>query len=1154
MGIRVTLPCRRAGRGAPHLRNSLDSTVMSDLFDDFMRELQRRRAQAEGRTTGDGTDGDGTAAGDEPAADAPDAPDATGHDTRADDARDDDVAHDGDGEAEDDERDADEPVPLRPRRRSSSGRRTGGHASGTRSGGGMPPTGPRPPGTVGGPDDGAGSITLGGILRRVGLAVAIVVVAIVVLLAGFGVDLWTDAIWYKTVGFDGVFWTRLSAQAVLFIIGLVGALALLLGNLWLAGRLAPPPDPEKPGRLRVITDRLTEAQRQAERNARMNGGPGGPGGPFGAGMRSGRGEAATFAFDAGDLPDLGPMASWAIAGFALLLAIGIGGAISGAWDTLLLWVNRVPFATTGTVTDPVFGKDISFFLFELPFFRLVQSLLTGILLASLAVVGARYLVAATRGGEVFITRVRVHLAVIAGLYLLCVAFGYQLDKYELVYSQAGVATGVSFTDANARFMAYDVLTFLSGIAGALLIGAAFTRWTWPLGLVVGVWLAASVVLGGLYPEAIQRFTVDPNTYAQEQQYIANNIKMTRLAYGLDAWEARSYSGNQPLTEDAIRNEADTFTNARLWDYRPLQTTLDQLQTVRQYYDFWDVDTDRYTVDGKLRQVMLSGRELAIEKNPAATSWVNERVIYTHGIGVAMVPVNEVTKEGQPQLWVRDLPPVSSSGAPEIVQPRIYFGESDNHYVVVRAAQAEFDYPRGAGEGSGDETTSWTGTTGVPLDSTLNRLLYALRFKDLDLLISDQIRADSQLLFHRTLSDRLGRIAPFLLYDKDPYVVIDGAGHLVYVQDAYTVSNQFPNASGFDTGSLGSASGLAGADINYIRNSVKITMSAYDGTMSFYVADPSDPIVRAWQGIFPTLFQPMAAMPAALVPHLRVPEELFNVQTRMYGQYHVVQPLTYFNNTDRWTVPEAQTNEQSLPSEAYYVVMRMPGEPVAEFLLLQPMIAASRPNMIAWVAARNDGAEYGKVRAYQFPSDTTIFGPAQIEARIDQNPIISGQVTLWNQSGSRVIRGNLIVVPVGDSLLYLQPVYLQSTSAAFPEFQKIVVASPTTVVWGNTLGEALTALLVSQNVVGPGASPTPGPGPTASPGAGPTPTPGATLPPDGTMPTDLKGLIAYANLHYDLAQAALRNGDFGTYGAEMDKVKAALQRMDELTAPGASQQP
>lgn len=973
-----------------------------------------------------------------------------------------------------------------------------------------------------------------------GLTAFIVVAAVVVLIAGFGVDLWTDVIWYSSVGYDDVFWTRLASQAGLFVAGLLGALLILFLNFWLARRLTPPADPDRPGRLRAITDRLVEAQR----TARMDAGEGGPGGPFGGGVRSGRSDAATFSFEPGDIPDLAPLAGWAIGGFALLLAFGIGGAVSAAWDTLLLWVNRVPFNASGAVTDPVFGRDISFFLFELPFFRLVQSLLNGMLLASLAVAGAWYLVAATRGGEVFITRVRVHLALIAGLYLLSVAFGYQLDKFELVYSGAGVATGVSFTDANARFMAYDVLTILSGVAGALLVGGAMTRWLWPLGLVAGVWMSASLVLGTLYPEAIQRLTVDPNTYAQEERYIANNIAMTRLAFGLDEWETRPYSGDKPLTRAAIEAEADTFANARLWDYRPLQTTLAQLQVVRQYYHFVDVDTDRYIVNGELRQVMLSGRELAIERNPDATSWVNQRIIYTHGIGLAMVPVNEVTREGQPRLWIRDLPPISSDGAPEITQPRIYFGEADDHYVIVGARQAEFDYPRTSSEGVTDETYRWTGKTGVALDSTLNRLLFALRFRDLDLLISDQIRADSQLLFHRTLDQRLGRIAPFLAYDKDPYLVIDPDGGLVYIQDAYTLSNQFPNASGFNTGELGAGSGLAGTNFNYIRNSVKITMNAYDGTLTFYVADPSDPLVRAWQGIFPTLFRPMAELPAGLSNHLRVPEELFNVQTRMYGRYHVTQPLTFFNNTDRWTVPEARADEQTLPSEAYYVVMRMPGEAAAEFLLLQPLIAASRPNMIAWVAARNDAPNLGKVRTYQFPSDTTIFGPAQIEARIDQDPIISAQITLWDQSGSRVIRGNLIVIPVGDSLLYLQPVYLQSTAAAFPEFRKIVVASPTTVAWGDSLGEALTTLLEAQGGVGPGPTPTPGPGATPRP----------TLPPDGDLPTDAEGLIAYASLHYDLAQAALRDGDLGRYQAELDKVGLALQRLEELAAPGATPQP
>jgi uncharacterized membrane protein (UPF0182 family) len=1107
---------------------------MGDLFDDFMRELERRRAEAEGRAPKDDSGGS-----EEP---DPDQPDSDDDGDRADDGAPPEEPAAADDEPSSADHDDEQPAGA------AAGRPTSLASRRRRRSGGTPPpnAGARP---VGGPDDGAGPPSVRHIVRRAGIGIALIAIFAILVLFAAGINLWTDAIWYKSVGYDSVFWTRLGVQAGLFVGAGLLALIVLLGNLLLANRLTPPVDPERPGRLKTVAGRLADAQRQAERSARLRA-TGGSFGPFGAaGARSGGGELS-FSFDAEDMPDVVPLGTWVIAGVAVLLALGVAGAVTGAWETLLLWIHRVPFSPTQTVVDPIFGRDISFFLFELPFYRLVQSLVNGLLIASLLVAGARYLLATTRGGEVFVTRVRVHLAVLGGLYLLSVAFGYQLDKYELVYSQAGVATGVAFADANARFLAYDVLTFLSGLAGALLIAGAFTRWMWPLAVILIVWFSASIVLGRLYPEAIQRLSVDPNTYAQEEPYIANNISMTRLAFGLDQWQSRSYGGAAPLTEGAIQSEEDTFTNARLWDYRPLQTTLDQLQAVRQYYDFHDVDTDRYLIDGTLRQVMLSGRELAIDKDPDAPNWVNQRVIKTHGIGVAMTPVNEVTPEGQPRLWIRDLPPTSNSGAPEITQPRIYFGESDSHYVVLRAKQPEFDYPSNSNTGEPDPTTSWTGQTGIPLDSTLSRLLFAIRFRDFDLLITDQVQADSQLLFHRTISERLGMVAPFLRFDKDPYlVVVDGK--LVYVQDAYTLSDRFPNASSFDTGELGQASGLGSENINYIRNSVKITIDAYDGTMHFYVADPTEPLIRAWQGIFPQLFEPLSQMPAELQAHLRVPEELFNVQTRMYGQYHVTQPVTFFNNTDRWTVPTEQTNQQSLLPEAYYVVMRMPGEPKAEFLLLQPMIARSRPNMIAWVAARNDAPNYGTVRAYQFPADTTIFGPSQIEARIDQDPTISAQISLWNQSGSEVIRGNLIVVPVGDSLIYLQPVYLQSTSSAFPEFQRIVVASPTTVVWGRTLSEALNLLLAAQGG-GPGASPSPGPTPTPGPSAtpGPTATPRPTLPPGGGLPTDVAGLVEYANTHFELAQAALRSGDFATYGTEMDNVQRALEALGQLTGSPA----
>jgi hypothetical protein len=464
--------------------------------------------------------------------------------------------------------------------------------------------------------------------------------------------------------------------------------------------------------------------------------------------------------------------------------------------------------------------------------------------------------------------------------------------------------------------------------------------------------------------------------------------------------------------------------------------------------------------------------------------------------------------------------------------------------MVGARQAEFDYPTGDSEGTGSvgTTTSWSGTSGIRLDNTMMRLLFALRFRDLDLLISDQVTNNSQLLFHRSINDRLGRIAPFLRYDKDPYIVIDGAGRLVYIQDAYTVSDRFPHAQGFDPAVLERSQ--LGSPFNYIRNSVKITMDAYDGSMHFYMSDPADPIVRAYAGVFPDLFEPLDAMPADLRSHLRVPEELFNVQTRQYGRYHVTNTEQFFRTDDLWTVPEDTSSEQTLPSEAYYVVMRLPGEEGIEFTLLQPMVPTNRPNMIAWIAARMDEPNYGSTVVYRFPADSTIFGPAQIEARIDQDAAISQQISLWNQSGSQVIRGNLIVVPLNESLIYLQPVYLQSTGSAFPEFRRIVVASPREVVWAETLGESLRLLLEAEGESGPSPGPTPEPGasPTPEPTATPAPTPGVDL------PTDVPGLIEYANTHFELAEAALRDGDFARYGEEIALVEAALQQL-ELLAPG-----
>ena len=1108
---------------------------MRDLFDEFLDELRRRQAEAAaanpaGTAPDGGTPPDGDASSSEPDSGTAEDRPAT-DETPADEP----VADDHD-ERNADEPDADEPTPIDPHDRRA--RPVAG-----RGGSGRPP---RPRVVVGGPNDGSGPA---GRMRRFGIGFIALAVLLVVILLGVGVNFLTDAIWFRSVGFESVFWTRVTTQAGLFAGGGIVALLFLLFNVWLAGRLLPPPDPDRPSPFAGWFERIAgeDTSGGARPGRPWEGRP--PSRPGGNRMGQRPGEGIVLSVE--DLPDFAPIARWSLIALVLLIALGVAGSAASHWETILLWRNQVPYSPTGVapVTDPIFNRDVSYYLFELPFLRWVQSAANGLILAALAVSAGRYMIGGLKGGIEFTTQMRVHLAVLAGLYLASVAVGYQLDKLELVYSTNGIAAGVSFTDQNARFFAYDVLTVVAAFAGALLVGGAFTRMLWPLGAVVIFWLSASVILGQVYPAAIQRLSVEPDQLGKETTYIKNNIAMTRISYGLTSWNVSDYSGQDPLTQAAVTNEQGTFQNARLWDAAPLRDSLDQLQTVRQYYDFTNVDTDRYQINDSARQVMLAGRELAPEKNPLANSWVNQRITFTHGIGVAMVPVNAATAEGQPDLFIQGLPPVSSSGAPKISQPRIYFGERPSDWVITNARQAEFDYPVGtdsSGAVSSNASTTWTGTTGIKLDTIFSRLIWALEYKDLNILISDQITNQSQLLIHRTISDRISAVAPFLAFDSDPYLVINSSGGLDYIQDAYTVSDRFPNAQPFDTSQLAAGSGLAGLDFNYIRNSVKVVVDAYTGQMTFYVSDPTDPIIRTYQNVFPQMFSPLSSMPADLKAHLRVPEDLFDVETRTYARYHVTDPSSFYNSEDLWTVPPNPGGSQNLPNVAYYVEMRLPDESATEFLLLQPMVPASRPNMIAWIAARNDQANYGQVRVYKFPQDTSVLGPNQIAAKIDADPTISAQVTLWDQAGSHVIKGNLIVVPVQNSLIYLQPVYLQSANSAFPAFERIIVATPTRVVWDTNLAGALSQLLRGGPVASPGPTTSPSPGPSAGPTASPSAGPGSS-PPSG----DVTALVAYANQHFELAQAALRNGDFATYGVEIAKVQDALRQLNLLVAPSAS---
>jgi uncharacterized membrane protein (UPF0182 family) len=907
---------------------------------------------------------------------------------------------------------------------------------------------------------------------------------VLVLVAGPVIALLTDARWFDSLGAGALYWQRLQLQGGLFVGGALAALALLMLSLAAAGLIA-----RRLGGTPTGSATSSDAPREPRTPLLDDSGNLQPDGIVDAlrGLFGADGDGAVRSAGA-------TIGNGALRIGAVVVALLIGAQVAANWEQIVLWQNAVPYAADGSAVDPIFGRDISFYLFSLPVLRLAQGL--GILLLGGATVLAalRYLPAlGARGLGGVGTLPRLHLALLVGAILLVTAYGYQLDKLELVFSQNGVATGVSYTDAMARIPGLDVLTAIAAIAAAFLVGAAVTRSTWPLVLTVTIWFGASAVLTGLYPEFVQRFQVSPNEYALEEPYIANNIRMTRLAFGLDGWTERQYDGADELTAAAIADNAESFADARLWDYRPLQQTLDQLQTVRQYYNFSDVDVDRYVIDGKQRLVMLSARELNPERALQSATWVNRRIAFTHGIGVAMVPVAGIASGGLPELIIRDIPPVSSGGAPVVTEPRIYFGELDTDWVIVGAK------------------TKWSGTSGISLNTFFDRLLFAARLGDLNLLISDQITADSQLLWRRTVSERITALAPFVTWDSDPYLVIREDGGLSYVVDGYTTSNYFPNANPAE-----------GSRVNYLRNSVKATVDLYTGKTELYLADTKDPIAQAWSKVFPGLLLPLDTMPADLRAHLRVGSDGFDVATRVYARYHVTDPQTFYRQDDVWTVPESAAGSQSLPGESYYVRVRLPGEEATEFTLIQPLVPTSRPNMIAWVAARNDGENYGQIVSYRFPKDTSVFGPSQVGARIDADPIIASQTTLWDQSGSTVTRGNLIVTPIGGTVVYLQPVYLQSTSSSFPEFQKIVAATSTKVVWGDTLSEALN-LLVGGGVVDPGG---------------------------GTNPTDVAGLVTKASTLFEQAQTALKSGDFATYGVRIAELQAVLKELAALTENSA----
>ncbi|MGA2512350.1 MAG: UPF0182 family protein [Candidatus Limnocylindrales bacterium] len=1095
------------------------------MFDDFMEELHRReaaRAAADGQPKpgpDEGADGQPKTGPDEGADEGP-----SNGGSREDEA----MRSDGSG-SDDTDRDEDRPEPSPIFRRGARGGRFRRYPGG-------------PPGEF--PEFHLG---------RRWIVLGLVVLALFVLLPLFMlfVGLATDAIWFQSIGYSNVFWTRVGSQILIFVAGGVISFLVLWVNLWLAGRFIPK------GQLRRFS--LDDLLDRFNVDRYFGGGTFGSG-PFGTPpSRTVKGEAVA-------VPDIGRPVFWSLLAFALLVGLAMGGLALGGWNTIQLFLHRVPFGQT----DPIFGKDIGFFMFELPFYRLIQSAANSLLLIALVLVGIRYLIAVVSGASMP-TAARVHLGLLAALWLWSAAVGYQLDRYELVYSNtSGIFQGVSYSDYNAKMLAINVMTVLTAFIGCFVVAFSYTRWRTPLALTLIFWAGAFLILDVGYPQLVQRFSVVPNQQAQESPYITDNITETRLAFDLTGWSTTQYTPESDITPAAVQAESSTIQNVRLWDISPLSATLDGLQVLRQYYTFPEVATDRYVfTDAQscapsappcVRQVMLAGRELDPTQLAQLTqgdqSWVNQHITYTHGYGLVMVPVNEVGQSGQPNLLISNFPPVSTAGAPTVTQPRIYFGTTSSNYVIVDAASQEFDYPSATGTG-GDQYTTWTGTTGIKLDTPLARLLFAAKFGDLNMLISSQITGSSQLLYNRSIQERAEALAPFLRFDKDPYLVVTSSGRLDYVLDAYTTSAAFPDSNLYDPGTDPSVSGLAGDPFNYVRNSVKIVMDAYDGTMSFYVADPNDPIIQAWQGVFPSLFKPMSDMPvdirgdATNPGHLRYPEDIFNAQTYQFAKYHVTDPSVFYQGNDVWQLPPSadtggSTGTQQLGLQAYYVQMRVPGQTNPEFVLLQPMVPQGRQNMIAWVAAHNDPAAYGQVSVFDFPRQSNVFGPQQIEALIAQNKDISQQITLWGQVGSNVILGNLLVIPLQNSLMYVEPVYLKASSNGLPVFQKVIIGTQTQIVWGNTLQDALTQIYAGQGTTGPGGSPSPGTSATPSPpAASPSQSGTPTALPSVSLSGTAQQLISEANAHYQAAQAALHNGDLATYQQEMNIVGQLLTQLEAV---------
>ncbi|MBN1138269.1 MAG: UPF0182 family protein [Anaerolineae bacterium] len=915
------------------------------------------------------------------------------------------------------------------------------------------------------------------------LVSAVLIVAIAILLF-VGVDLYTDAAWFDSLGFASLLWTRLGAEWLLFIAAWAVASVVLVANWLLARRLAGG------GQMAVP---LLKQQR----------------GPY-------RGTVVMQ-------PDVRFVSARAVGALLAALAVGLGLFFAlparAMWLTALANFQAVPFDKA----DPILGRDISFYVFHLPwqtalqgwFLWLALFALAGAALIYLGITSAGQLAAQVQAPDLRRFRLRLapaarrHLLALGAVALGLLAWGYQLGIPQLLYSTSGAAYGAGYADVHARLPVLHLLTWITVAGAAILLASIFVRVRWLPYAAVAAWLLVALIGGNVYPGLLQKFSVEPNELSREREYIEHTIAFTRAAFGLDGIATADYAVSEEAVPLDLEANESTIRNIRLWDYRPLGRTYSQLQAIRLYYTFNDVDIDRYRLGGDYRQVTLSAREINHDElSEAAQTWLNRHLIYTHGSGVVLSPVNEVGDEGLPELWVRDIPPQSIYPELALTQPQIYHGELTGDYVIANTNAQEFDYPLG----DQNVYTTYQGMGGVRLSSPLTRLAYALRLGSSQVLLSGYITPDSRLLWRREISERVRTLAPFLAYDSDPYPVILN-GRLVWLLDAYTSTGRYPYSE-----PIRSTAGV----INYMRNPVKVTIDAYDGTVTFYLIDPADPLAATYARIFPALFRPVSDMDPALVAHWRYPEGLFRIQATKYQSFHMTDPQVFYNQEDLWSSAEEIVGGETVHIEPYYVNMRLQGQAENEFILMSPYTPSNKQNMIAWLYARNDGENYGQLGVYRFPKQQLVYGPAQVESRIDQDPQISAQLTLWNQRGSQVIRGNLLVIPVDRAILYVEPIFLQAESSQLPELRRVIVAYGNRIAMTETLAASLAQVM------------------------------GAAAPPPVTEPTsapvegDMAALVQQANQHYQAAQICLQTGDWTCYGREMDSLEQVLQALAAAT--------